>query len=211
MEPSFKTLTGDVLVDKNPVQDWIDDKGNTFNAVIFSAPQATFLFTVGIGGPLSFSENETFVTNDTETIFYPPYNEITVQPISGIPTDFSVYKENVSLQYKIAQHDELFVKSLVDFVAYEPSYFVYDDSIYKTLLSYNSPGKSFDDSLLQFSQTFEDPVFVKNVENELCLPIENSKYKEIVENNSNNGALKLSKPASMTNKHKIVHSLSENE
>lgn len=209
METSFKTLTGDVLVDTNPVPDWIDDKETTFNAVIFSAPKATFLFTVGIGGPLAFSENETFVTNDTETVFYPPYNEITVQPISGIPSDFSVYKENVSLKYKLV-HDELFIKSLVDFVVYGPSYFVYDDSIYEKSLSYKSK-ETFDDSLLQFSQTFEDPVFVKNVENELCLPIEQSKYTEIIENNSNNGALKLSKPASMTSKHKIVHSLSENE
>jgi len=210
MEPSFQNLTGDVLVDANSVPDWIDDKENAYNAVIFTSAEATFLFTVGIGGPLSISENENFVTNDTETIFYPPYNEITVQPISGIPTDFSLYKKNVSVEYTII-HDELFLKSLVDFVVYGPSYFVYEDSIYEKSIGYTHQETSFDDSLLQFSQTFEDPVFVKNFKTGVRLPMEKSKYTEIVKNNSGNGALKLSKPTSITSKHKVVHSLSKNK
>jgi len=210
MDSSFNTLTGDLLVDTKSVQDWINDKENTYNALIFVSPRATFLFTVGIGGPLSISDDENFVTNDTETTFYPPYNEIQVQPISGIPSDFSVYKENVSLEYKIV-HDELFLKSLVDFVVYGPSYFVYDGSVYEKSVAYNPQETSFDDSLLQFSQTVEDPVFVKNFETEICLPMEKSKYTEIVESNSRNGALKLSKPTSITSKHKIIHSLSEDE
>ena len=210
MGSNFNTLTGDLLVDTESISDGIDDKENAYNAVIFTSPRATFLFTVGIGGPLSLSKDENFVTNDTETTFYPPYNEIQVQPISGIPPDFSLYKKNVSLEYKIV-HGELFIKSLVDFVVYGPSYFVYDDSIYEKSLRYNRQETYFDDSLLQFSQTVEDPVFVKNFETEICLPMEKSKYTEIVESSSKNGALKLSKPTSITSKHKIIHSLSEDE
>lgn len=200
MEKQLKNglLNGTLFAGEDAVD---DDRYNGDNdeelrrGVMFSLDERDDItFRSGIGGYMSLKDGHIVSENGTD-VYYPYYNETVCEVGNPHVQDTTVEKvaDDISLRYT-AVNDEVYIHSQSEVTAYTHNYMIINGEVYAIVDSLmHSNHKDYQkDSFLELSGL--GGVRVKNMRTEQVRAVEGSKVRDLLENDENNGALKVNNP-----------------
>lgn len=164
--------------------------------VMFSLDERdNITFRSGIGGYMSL-KNGHIVSENGRDVYYPYYNETVCEVGNPRVKDATVEKfaDDISLRYTVV-NNEVYIRSRSEVTAYTHNHMIINGEVYSIIdsLMHNNHKDYQKDSFLELSG-LESGVRVKNMRTEQVRAVEGNKVRDLLENDENNGALKINNP-----------------
>lgn len=196
-------MTGDILAGNEASKDdnYSGESGDELReGIVFTNDEVDILFRSSMGRYVSLKD-EDIVSEEDNKVYYPYYNETVCEVGNPHVGDKSLEKvhEDVSLKYTLVGggtvNREVYIHSQLEVTAYSNNYVIVNDELYAVLdsLFHTNHSDHQKDRFLGLDKV-NNGVKVKNVRSGQVRAIREQKIRNIFENESNNGALKVQNP-----------------
>lgn len=195
-------LTGDLFLTKPASKEDTGFEEDSVIGVVLRTDDRTLLFRCGIGGLFKFKD-EHLHTEDGRTVYYPYYNE-TVVEVNNTRVEqkkLELIEEDVSVRYRLT--DELYIMSEIEVTTYSPNYLVENDTVYAIEDPLITGGQDYEEDSFLGRERVESVVKVRDTETGRSSEVKFDTVETLVENNEQNGAVKVQNPETPN----FVHSL----